>query len=99
MLNVEVTPKAIKACVTVKDISPLPEKPGYSDRVRSKRSLPAKILTASPYKRKLKEKSQEQDNKKARKVTMLLTSTEKKMAKERKKREKEEKKLRKLIEA
>ena len=36
---------------------------------------------------------------KARKVKMLLTSTEKKIAKEKKKRKKEEKKLMKLIEA
>ena len=99
VLNIEVTPKAIKSRVAVNDISPLRANPGYSDRVRSKRSIPATILTASPYKRKLKEKSEEQDNKKARKVKMLLTSTEKKMAKEKKKKEKEEKKLRKLIEA
>ena len=33
VLNIEVTTKAIKSRVTVKDISPLPAKPGYSDHV------------------------------------------------------------------
>ena len=64
MLNLVVTPKSIKSRVTVEDMSPLPVKPGYSDHASSKRSLPATMLTALPYKRKLKGKYQEQDNKK-----------------------------------
>ena len=96
VLNLVVTPKAIKSRVTVKDMSSLPAKPRYSDRVSYNRSLPATILTASPYKRKRTDKFQEQDKKKVRTVKML-TSTEKK-DREREKDRKREKKLRKLIE-